>query len=900
MKLDNTYMLKTKLSPPILCEDNLLDRQRLIELYQKNCDKKLVLLTASAGYGKSTLMSQWYQYLKQQNIDSIWFTLDDDDNDPGRLFNYLHYLLSKKNNEYHPFKDLRKVTNSHAAILVNLFLSKGAPKVLFFDEFESITNPESMRLLSMLQQRLPQGKQLIIASRTKPDWGLTKLKLNNDLFELSDLELKFSTTEATQLGELKLTGSFNESIAKKLIEKTEGWIAGIRLAMLCFPRIEDVHDWVENITGEVNEITNFLAEEVFRHLGTEQQLFLLKIAILDRCNASLCEALIGEPGAQIQLEIFCEKGLFMQPLDQRRHWFRLHKLFRQFLLKKLQQLIPQKMATLHHQAAVWFNENNYQLEAIHHAIAANNADLAANILEQSSQDLVNQGQHTTLTALAAQISKLHPIETPMLLTSLCWSHIFLHEMDAAQELLQRLSEIVITKNCSKQLISTLTTLECLFLVIKDEIPQAAELAEQHLPKLDENKYFERGVLANIISYAKMCFNQIEVAHQYQLKARAAHLKSRSCFGLAYADMMGAMQAKLQGKLLQAKERFYDIGISEDYRCYDDPQAGCEVAKSVTNGFEVELLYELNLLDEAQELLDKYFSNAANNTAPDMVIATYITQARIAFARGYSHQAYGFLEDGEVAALSWPLPRMLRDIRWERVKFALCKGDIDSARAFAETINIDDVYLPPKGYLNPAEHTNAPDIHALRLAIYTEDFSNIPSQLATLIDQAKHRPSRQLILLTLNALAHYKMGHTEQSLEVLSKAVDLANKMKAVRSIIDEGAEVIKLLSTLHQQWLNTPSLGNKSRKDYCELLLKSAGVSVCTETKNQVINEELSERELEIIVMVGEGCKNDQIAEKLFLSINTVKWHLRRIYEKLAVRSRTEALAEVRRLGLIE
>jgi ATP/maltotriose-dependent transcriptional regulator MalT len=900
MNLNDNYMLETKISPPVPWGTNLLERQRLIELYQQNHDKKLVLLTASAGYGKSTLMSQWHQYLQQQNINSAWLTLDDDDNDPGRLFYYLHHLLNKNSNEYHPLKDLRKVTNWHAGILSNLLSNKGAPSVLFIDEFEVITNPESMRLLSMLQQRIPQGKQLVIASRTKPDWGLTKLKLNNDIFELSDLELKFSTTEATQLGELKLSGSFNESIAIKLIEKTEGWIAGIRLAMLCFPRIEDAHDWVENITGEVDEITNFLAEEVFRHLGTEQQLFLLKIAILDRCNDSLCEALTGEPGAQTQLESFCEKGLFMQPLDMQRHWFRLHKLFRQFLLKKLKQLIPQKVAKLHHQAAVWFNEKNYQLEAIHHAIAASNPVLAANILEQSSQDLVNQGQLTTLTALAAQISKLHTIETPMLLTSLCWSHIFLHEMDAAQERLQQLREIVNTKNCSKQFISTLTTLECLFLVIKDEIPRATELAEQQLPNLCEKSHFERGVLANIISYAKMCFNQIEVAHQYQLKARAAHLKSGSCFGLAYADMMGSMQAKLQGKLLQAKERFYDIGLGEDYRRYDDPQAACEVAKSVTNGFEVELLYELNLLDQAQVLLDKYFSNAANNTAPDMVIAAYITQARIAFVTGHFHQAYGFLEDGEVAALSWPMPRMLRDVRWERVRFALCKGEIDSAKVFAEKTNIDGTFVSPDGYLNAAEHTNAPDINALRLAIYTDDISNAISQLTILIDLAKNRPCRLLILLNLNALAHYKTGQHDQGLAILAGAIDLAAEMGAVRSIIDEGSELIKMLSTLHQQWLDNPKVANKKRKDYCYLLLEASGVNVRTDPKIQVINDELSERELEIITLVGEGLKNDQIAEKIFLSVNTVKWHLRRAYEKLGVRSRTEALAEGRRLGLIE
>lgn len=886
-----------KFAPPMRWGVDLLERTSLLRLLQQNRDKGLVLISASAGYGKSTLMAQWSQLLQDSGEHVAWLTLDEDDNDPIRLYTYIGHALGV---DLLQGEELYQVTREHAAKLSRLMGAPGRPSLLCIDEYEVLDNAECMQLLQWFSQQIPPGKQVMIASRNKPDWELARLKLENGLLELNDQDLKLDLSEAKSLSNLQTSIRLSEHQAERLVEKTEGWMAGIRLALLCMSNWEDSGAWIESLSGEVDEIADFLAEQVYRHLGAEQQLFLLKVAVLNRMSASLCEALTGEVDAQVQLQSLCKRGLFIQPIDPQRHWFRMHGLVRQFLLNRLEQQMPNQIRLLHEAAARWFAEHGSNVEATHHAIAAANPQLACELLSTISNALVQRGQLRTLTGLAAQISEQDLLRSYRLVADLCWVHLLMHQRDRATHYLRILNQVQSAEGVEREQLAS-PAMEPLLLVISDRIPAAAELGEASLGQLRPEGHFERGVLSNIIAYGCIGLGQLEKAQQFAVQAHAAHLEAGSRFGIAYAAMVAAMRERAQGNLAAARQRIHQVGYGPEYGQSENSDSVSETAKGVVNGIEVDLLYELNELDEAEQLLNRYFPLGADNAAPDVVILGYLTLARVAFAKGRWEMAESRLEEGEIVGIRWPLPRLVEAMRWQRVQFALQRGDLEQARAYSNEMESVDLVAASAGYMHPVDEWVAPDLVRLRVDACSGQAEVVLEQLESLKQSAEQRPLRQLRLLLLEGLCHHHLGQADSLRRTLREALDIGQKMGAVRSFLDEGGWLIDVVKTLYIELEKKLDPDSRRRREYARVLLDAVGESPSeAQLANTPMLEPLSDRELEILALVAQGFRNEQIAEQIFLSINTVKWHLRRAYEKLGVRSRTEALAEAHRRGLIQ
>lgn len=894
--------MATKLSPPTRWGYDLLERPHLLESFLTKQSNRLILITAAAGYGKSTLMAQGSQELQQRHHVTAWLTIDEDDNDPVRLYTYLFLALQNDQLASPQLPEPTRITRNHAARLAGLMAEAKAPTVLFIDEFENLANPDSLQLIYWLLGYLPAGCRMVIASRTRPAWDLSRLAMQGGVLELHETDLKLRGDEAARLTKLHGSTRIDQQRLDILVEKTEGWLAGVRLALLCQDSWENDFDWISALSGEIEQIADFLYEQVFRQLETEQQLFLLKVSILNRITAGACEALTQESGAQTQLQSLCRKGLFIQPIDPQRKWFRMHGLMRQFLLNRLKQQMPKQYGLLHETAARWFANNHSRIEAVHYAITANNPQLAQEVLEDASKSLIEKGQLRTLSDLAKRIPDASLAGHYQLIANLCLAHLLMHELENAQHYRSML-EPLSSKSEVNRALAEMPILEPLLIAAEDDMAHAAELARHSLSNLQsEQSHFERGVLSNIIAFAELGLGNPETSLNHVLQARASHLEANSALGLAYADMITAMRVRSQGKLSRAREISGNVGLGPDY-----DQAGSdapnEIAKGVFNGFETDLLYELNELATAEGLLKEYAPLGRENVAPDIVILGFLTSARIAFAEGNTELAYSRLDEGEIAGIRWPLPRIIQSMRLQRVRFTQLEGKLDLARDYLADIDMTS-YTGQSfrvRYMDPVREWVALDLVPLRQTLQEGDAATVWQQLPQLIEESGARISRQIQVLLLKAECLSKMGNQEAAQKTLTEAIDQGRACGFIRTFTDSGKTIIDLLKSLYKEWANKPAPCFRERRGYCLQLLEAANEAVIRGPSDEAtLVEPLSDRELQMLTLVGDGLKNELIADQLFLSVNTVKWHLRRAYEKLDVRSRTEALAEARRRSLIQ
>lgn len=896
--------MTTKLSPPTRWGYDLLERPLLMGRLLTKQPKRLILISAAAGYGKSTLMAQKNQALQQRNQRTAWLTLDKDDNDPIRLFTYLYLTLQRDETATTSpqLPEPTRITRNHSATLVSLMTEAKAPTVLFIDEFESLTNPDSQQLIYWLLDYLPPGCQMVIASRTRPAWDLSKLALQGELLELHETDLKLSGDETAQLIELQGSTCIDKHHLDILVEKTEGWWAGIRLALLCQDNWANDLDWISALSGEIEQIADFLYEQVFRQLETEQQLFLLKVSILDRMTASACEALTQESGAQTQLQSLCRRGLFIQPIDPVRKWFRMHRLMRQFLRNRLKQQMPKQYSSLHETAARWFANNHSRVDAVHYAITANNPKLALEILEDVSKPLIKKGQLRTLSDLAKRIPDASLAGHYQLIANLCLAHLLMHHLGDAQHYMSML-EPLSSKPEVKRALANIPVLVPLLLAVEDKMVSAAELAKHNLSDIQHDpSHFEKGTLSNIIAFAELGLGNAETSADYVLQAQASHLEANSALGLAYANMVTAMRVRSQGKLQRAREITGDVGLGSDYE-----QSGSatpnEIAKGVVYGFEIDLLYELNDLATAENLLTQYAHLGQENVAPDIVILGFLTSARIAFARGDKELAYSRLDEGEVAGIRLPLPRLIQSIRLQRVRFAQLEEKFELARNYLADIDMASVVsqLTKVNYMDPVSELVALDLVPLRQALQEGGAATVRQQLPQLIEASGARTGRRVQILLLKAECLSKLGNLDAAHQTLTEAIDLGRACGFIRTFTDSGRTITDLLKLLYQEWANKPAPCFRDRRAYCIQLLEAADEVIIRGPSDDVtLVEPLSDRELQMLSLAGDGFKNEQIADQTFLSVNTVKWHLRRVYEKLGVRSRTEALVVARKHNFIQ
>jgi len=865
-------LLATKLYIPP-ARKNLVPRMRLIHLLNDawQQDKRLTLVSAPAGYGKTTLVTEWLRGLQTK---SAWLSLDESDNDPSRFLAYLIAALQMV--EGNMGEKTRNILQSPQPLppevvltaLINEIVAIPTPFVLALDDYHLIEALPIHQQLGFLIEHQPPQMHLVVITREDPPLPLARLRARGQMAEIRQDALRFSPEECVDFL-LRVTGlNLTEEDITALERRTEGWIAGLQLASLSMLGRSDLKVFVEAFTGSSQYILDYLIEEVFEQQPAEVQDFLLKTSILDRLSGSLCDAVVGRTGSRIMLKRLEHANLFIIPLDNSRTWYRYHHLFAELLRQRLHYTETLSENELHRLASQWFAAEGFLPEAIHHALAASDWVGATELISENSVMMLRRGELMTLLGWLKSLPDEVICQRLQLCRDYGWALTLTGQLDAADAYLRRAEAAV---HGDDALLGEILVAQAYNLRARGDNLQAIERAQRALSLLPQADHLSRGLVALTLGLAHWNCGSFREAEQAFMEVDQAAQQSRNHYARMTAlTYLGVIQA-IYGRLHRAAELCRQvIHLGEG----SPPAAPAYIELGA-------LLFEWNDLGSAVRHLE--IGIELSQRTGNLLIQSdgYRTLALVQLASGELNAALSTLQKAHQLALDHgvtPLTRMRNAAC--HVQLALAQNDLAIARYWSEQVEeaADASLLYPRLGLTPA-----------RLLIAFNEKTEAAESLKELYNIACQAGwgSGAVEVCALQALTAAK---PVDALHFLEDALKKAHPEGFIRTFVDKGEPMKALLERLRSQ--------GGELKGYI-LTILSAFDQPCKASPSQPIVEPLSERELEVLRLVAEGMSNGEIAQLLIVSVGTVKTHVHSIIDKLGVRSRTQAVARAREFGLL-
>ncbi len=891
-------LLHTKFIPPIL-KPGLVSRVDLLALLDEGFEvgKKLILISAPAGYGKTTLAGEWFHRLECRRA---WITLDKDDNDEQRFLSYLTTALQsltdvRQNtiNITHPME----VSSTEQAAARNILISQinfinqsDSPAILVLDDYHSIQSHNIHELTSFLHRHLPPLMRLVIVTRSDPPLSLASLRGRGQILELRLDNLRFSTSDASRFLTEYMQLQLSQGDIERLVQRTEGWIAGLQMAGLSLKGRSDPSHFIQKFSGEHRYILEYLVEEILEQQPENVQTFLMCTSTLDRFCAPLCDVLLetdNESAAMLaQLE---RANLFLIPLDEEHTWFRYHPLFSELLRARLNLTHAGLHKTLAARAADWCSQNHLLPEAIEYALAAADHPLAGEILEKMVHAMLYSKE---VFAIPRWVSRL-PVDLlrahPWLSATQAFVLTLLGGEGDPESFLRDAEKIALSASLEgSERDELLGQLYCVWAFFSEKTgdPESAQKYIQEYEKYVHPQnprwmYTFRlaGYIYLLTGNLKECERVWCSFHRQALRTGNREQQARALCALAQVKHW-------RGHLLESAQLY-----REALQMIDPNQPFSNQARLGLSS----VLLDQNSLQEAEKYLKEAASLLEQRDSREIGFF-YVRMAEMSFAQknlvdteGFLQQAYPLLQNEGYLIELWS--------EWERLKVLLWleKGEFSQAYDW-----LFKTRAANQG--NPLTAKNMEQEQLLACALWLhQGIRNVKSvqqalalldELIPAIEKAGH--GRQLVSAWVyRSLAELYSNYLETAVCSLEKAVLMASREDLKRPFLDAGSPLLPLLQVLKP----TDAQVKKFLADLMVCLQKETGVEGDAPTLN-AIETTLSAREREVLSWICQGYSNQQIAEKLFITINTVKRHTHHIFNKLGVENRSQAILEAQRLGL--
>lgn len=895
-------LLSTKFNIPAI-GSKIVPRPRLLRLLDESLEKNaaLILVCGPAGCGKTTVVSEWLQASQKLHEDQFaWLTLERGDDDLTRFLTYFVTALQ----HIHPGigASMLKLLQTHkpspvsilATLLINELSEITGRFFLVLDDYHLLTAEAIHNFMAFVVDHQPPQLCLVLITRADPALPLPRLRAHGKLVELRQEALCLLPDEVEIFANQAMNLALTQEQLTFLIQKTEGWVSGLQLAAVSLGIAHDRPTFFSAFSGEHEFIADYLTDEVLAHLPEPVCSFLLQTSLLERLTAPLCEAVTGQSGAQATLEQLMDANLFIVPLDHQHAWYRYHNLFADLLQKRLQSTEEKMVVDLHRRASVWFEQNDMPDMAIDHAIAGHDFERAARLIEKVAERLLRYGEAATLVRWLEALPEDQVLSQP-LLSSLYGIALVLRARPI--RLVAALIEKMTISDSLGEFQGEMNMLQALLAIHQGDPMRAIKLSEKALQQLPVEHAFFRSLAADTLGMgytlawdipaATRAFEQVVEISRQSDNVLMTIMALTNLSGLCY----------VQGQLRAAIATCHQILDMANQRIGSQTPI---IGKTLFSLGEMlreqgDLKTALTYLLDAARMME-FFSEVGLPITNLAIARVYLSKHNWQAAQLHIDQAR------QQAQATQPLLMDDRLAEVMQARLYLARGEINQVIQWARGRGLLDrpfTEIFADASRNAAFHEvfQGECMVLVRLLLaqrQPEQALELIELLQNLIEKRKNQ-RRFIEVLALKALALYQKSELDQALQSLEIALSQAEPEGYQRTFVDEGESMAQLLYQAAARNIFPEYVG----KLLAVLTEEEPGCEPSRQHSSEALIEPLSEREEEVLRLIAEGLSNNEITQRLYISLSTVKGHTSNIFGKLGVKNRTQAIARARSLGLL-